>query len=114
MRDLTRVTTSLDAPVSEDGDATLGELRADEAPPVEDEIADREREQTVGTALSKLSEDERRVIELRFGTGNEPVATLREVARELGLTQQQVRQLEEQALEHLAGDDSLAAWREAA
>ena len=32
MRDLTRVTTSLDAPVTEDGDATLGELRADEAP----------------------------------------------------------------------------------
>ncbi len=114
MRDLTRVTTSLDAPVSEDGDATLGELRADEAQAVEDEIADRQREQTVGAALSKLPESERRVIELRFGTGNEPVATLREVGRELGVTQQRVRQLEEQALKRLAGDDSLAAWREAA
>jgi RNA polymerase sigma factor (sigma-70 family) len=114
LRDLTRVTTSLDAPVSDDGDATLGELRADEAPPVEDEIADRQREETVGTALSRLPEDERRVIELRFGTGNEPVATLREVGRELGVTQQQVRQLEEQGLKRLAGDDSLAAWREAA
>jgi RNA polymerase sigma factor (sigma-70 family) len=114
LRDLTRVTTSLDAPVSDDGDATLGELRADEAPPVEDEIADRQREQTVGAALSKLPEDERRVIELRFGTGNEPVATLREVGRELGVTQQHARQLEEQALKRLAGDDSLAAWREAA
>src|SRR2546425_7300010 len=50
MRDLTRVTTSLDAPVSEDGDATLGDLRADEAQPVDDEIADRQREQTVGAA----------------------------------------------------------------
>jgi RNA polymerase primary sigma factor len=114
MRDLTRVTTSLDAPVSEDGDATLGELRADEAQPVEDEIADRQREQTVGAALSKLPENERRVIELRFGTGNEPVATLREVGRELGVTQQRVRQLEEQGLKRLAGDDSLADWREAA
>jgi RNA polymerase primary sigma factor len=114
MRDLTRVTTSLDAPVSEDGDATLGELRADVAQPVEDEIADRQREQTVGAALSKLPENERRVIELRFGTGNEPVATLREVGRELGVTQQRVRQLEEQALKRLAGDDSLADWREAA
>ena len=114
MRDLTRVTTSLDAPVSEDGDATLGDLHAGEAPPIEDEIADRHREQTVGAALSKLPEDERRVIELRFGTGDEPVATLREVGRELGVTQQRVRQLEEQALKHLAGDDSLAAWREAA
>jgi RNA polymerase sigma factor (sigma-70 family) len=114
MRDLTRVTTSLDAPVSEDGDATLGELHADEAQTVEDEIADRQREHTVGAALSKLPDNERRVIELRFGTGNEPVATLREVGRELGVTQQRVRQLEEQALKRLAGDDSLTAWREAA
>src|SRR6476659_10850398 len=35
LRDLTRVTTSLDAPGSEDGEATLGDLRADEAPPLE-------------------------------------------------------------------------------
>src|SRR3954454_5334770 len=56
LRDLTRVTTSLDAPVSEDGDATLGELRSDEAPAVEEEIADRQREETVVTALSRLPE----------------------------------------------------------
>jgi RNA polymerase primary sigma factor len=114
MRDLTRVTTSLDAPVSEDGDATLGELRADEAPPVEDEVADRQRERTVEAALSKLPENQKRVIELRFGTGTEPVASVREVGRELGVTQQQVRQLEEQALERLAKDAALATWREAA
>jgi RNA polymerase sigma factor (sigma-70 family) len=114
VRDLTRVTTSLDSPVSEDGDATLGELRADEAPAVVDEIADRQREHTVEAALSKLPENQRRVIELRFGTGTEPVTSLREVGRELGVTQQQVRQLEEQALKRLAEDDGLAAWREAA
>ena len=114
MRDLTRVTTSLDAPVAEDGDATLGELRADEAPAVEDQIADRQRERTVESALSKLPETERRVIELRFGTADEPVASLREVGRELGVTQERVRQLEEKALRRLAADRSLAAWREAA
>ena len=54
------------------------------------------------------------MIELRFGTGDEPVATLREVGRELGVTQQRVRQLEEKALRRLAADGSLAAWREAA
>jgi RNA polymerase primary sigma factor len=114
MRDLTRVTTSLDAPVSEDGNATLGELRTDEAPPVDEEIADRQREHTVEAALSKLPENQRRVIELRFGTGTEPVTSLREVGRELGVTQEQVRQLEERALRRLAEDDALAAWREAA
>jgi RNA polymerase primary sigma factor len=114
MRDLARVTTSLDAPATEDGDATLGELRADEAPPVEEEVADRQRERTVESALSKLPENERRVIELRVGTGDEPVASVRDVGRELGVTQQRVRQLEEKALRRLAADRSLAAWREAA
>jgi RNA polymerase primary sigma factor len=114
MRDLARVTTSLDAPVTEDGDATLGELRADEAPGIEDEIADRQRERTVESALSKLPEPERRVIQLRFGTGDEPAASLREVGRELGVTQQRARELEEKALRRLAADGSLAAWREAA
>jgi RNA polymerase primary sigma factor len=108
------VTTSLDAPLSEDGDATLGELRADEGQPIEEEIAERQRERTVEAALSKLPENQRRVIELRFGTGAQPETSLREVGRELGVTQQRVRQLEEQALRRLAEDDALAAWREAA
>jgi RNA polymerase primary sigma factor len=114
IRDLSRVTTSLDAPVSEDGDATLGELRADEGQPIEEEIAERHRERTVEAALSKLPEDQRRVIELRFGTGTEPETSLRDVGRQLGVTQQRVRHLEEQALRRLAEDDALAAWREAA
>ena len=114
IRDLSRVTTSLDAPVSEDGDATLGELRADEGQPVEEEIADHQRERTVEAALAKLPENQRRVIELRFGTGTQPETSLRDVGRELGVTQQRVRQLEEQALRRLAEDGALAAWREAA
>ena len=36
------------------------------------------------------------------------------VGRELGVTQERVRQLEEKALRRLAADRSLAAWREAA
>jgi DNA-directed RNA polymerase sigma subunit (sigma70/sigma32) len=39
---------------------------------------------------------------------------VREVGRELGVTQQQVRQLEEQALKRLSEDEALATWREAA
>ena len=113
IRDLTRVTTSLDAPVG-DGDTSLGELRTESVASVEDEIVERHQEDAVGAALATLPEDERRVIELRFGTGAQPETSVREVARQLGVTQERARKLEARALGRLAGDDSLAAWRNAA
>ena len=57
------------------------------------------------SALATLPEDERRVIELRFGTGGEPETSLREVARRLGVTQERARKLEARALGRLADDD---------
>jgi RNA polymerase primary sigma factor len=113
VRDLTRVTTSLDAPVGDDGDTTLGEFRAESTDSVEDEVDEREQEQAVNAALSTLPEDERRVIELRFGTGGAPEASLREVAREVGVSQERARQLEARGLKRLARDGSLGAWRAA-
>jgi RNA polymerase sigma factor (sigma-70 family) len=113
IRDLTRVTTSLDAPVGE-GDTSLGELRAESTASVEEEILERHQEDAVGDALKTLPDDERRVIQLRFGTGGEPEMSVRDVARQLGVTQARARKLEARALKRLAGDDSLAAWRLAA
>jgi RNA polymerase primary sigma factor len=113
VRDLTRVTTSLDAPVGDDGDTTLGEFRAESTDSVEDEVDEREQEQAVVAALATLPEDERRVIELRFGTGGAPEASLREVAREVGVSQERARQLEARGLKRLAREGSLAAWRAA-
>jgi RNA polymerase primary sigma factor len=110
VRDLTRVTASLDAPVG-DGDASLGDLRADSGDLLEDEVDERERERTVEAALATLPEDERRVIELRFGTGGRPAVSIREAARDLGVTQENARQLEARALHRLSADESLASWR---
>jgi len=113
VRDLTRVTTSLDAPVGDDGDTTLGEFRAEASESVEEEVDEREQENAVNAALATLPEDERRVIELRFGTGGAPEASLREVAREVGVSQERARQLEARGLKRLASEGSLAAWRAA-
>jgi RNA polymerase primary sigma factor len=114
IRDLTRVTTSLDAPVTSDGDTTLGELHSESTDDLEDEVLEREQEEAVGTALAKLPEDERRVIEARFGTGGRQAKSIRDIARELGLTQRGARELEARALRRLATDDALAGWRTAA
>jgi RNA polymerase primary sigma factor len=110
VRDLTRVTTSLDAPVG-DGDTSFGELHGGSNEGFEGEVVEREQEQAVGDALATLPENERRVIQLRFGTGGKPETSLRDAARELGVTQEGARKLEAQALKRLAREGSLAGWR---
>jgi RNA polymerase primary sigma factor len=113
VRDLTRVTTSLDAPVG-DGETSLGELRGESTESIEGDMLDRQQEQVVEAALAKLPEPQRRVVQLRFGTGGRPAASVRDAARELGVTQKAARQLESEALERLSEEDALAAWRSAA
>jgi RNA polymerase primary sigma factor len=114
-RDLTRVTASLDSPVGDDdGDTTLGELRAEASEDLEEEVLERHQEEAVDAALARLPENERRIIRARFGTGGRPALNLRDAAREVGVTQKQARELEARALQRLSGDDSLDAWRDAA
>jgi RNA polymerase primary sigma factor len=109
-----REPTSLDLPVGDDGETSLGALIAtDEASP-EEEVADTLRHEAVQKAIDTLPDKERTVIHLRFGTGGEPPQTLSEVGRRLGLSSTRARELEEQALRRLSRESSLAALREAA
>jgi len=109
-----REPTSLDLPVGDDGETSLGALIAtDEAGP-DEEVADTLRHEAVQKAIETLPDKERTVIHLRFGTGGEPPQTLSEVGRRLGLSSTRARELEEQALRRLSRESSLAALREAA
>jgi RNA polymerase primary sigma factor len=113
IRDLTRVTASLDSPVGE-GDTTLGDLHVERTADLEDEVLEREQEQTVAAALERLPEQERRIVAARFGTGGRQERSLRDIARELGVTQEQARRLEAQAMKRLSADGTLAQLRQAA
>jgi RNA polymerase primary sigma factor len=106
--------TSLDQPVGDDGDASLGDLMADEQPEPDDEVASRMREETVEKAIAELPERERNVVRLRFGLGGEAPTTLRDAGRRLGITAERTRQIEESALRHLARSTDLEALRDAA
>ena len=68
-------------------------------------MLEREQEDAVDSALANLPDEERQVIELRFGTGGEPETSVREVARRLGVTQERARKLEARALGRLANDE---------
>ncbi|HET6545207.1 MAG TPA: sigma-70 family RNA polymerase sigma factor [Rhodanobacteraceae bacterium] len=55
----------------------------------------------LGDWLARLGERERLVVERRFGLNNAPLQSLAEIARELGITRERVRQIQEQALRRL-------------
>ena len=98
---------SLDEPVGSEGDLRHADLLAD--PNAVDPLASLVEEATGGeleARLRKLPERSRRVLELRFGMGDEGAQTADAVASELGLARERVRQIELHALRRLAADAS--------
>ena len=96
-------TSSLDAPVNGDeGRSFLGDLIADSS---EEEPLDRvERgihQEQLGRWLSHLSDQERQVLQLRFGLEGEERHTLAEIGRQLDVSRERVRQVELKALRKL-------------
>ena len=92
---------SFETPVGEEG-SQLGDFIADEAilQPEEQSTANLLREELSKT-LESLTPRERRIIELRFGLGNEYSRTLAEVGTEFGLSKERIRQIEKEALAKL-------------
>jgi RNA polymerase primary sigma factor len=100
--DVSRHPISLEAPVGQDGDAFLGDFIEDESMPHPLELASHELlKSQICDALSKLTERERRIIELRFGLEDGRFRTLEEVGRHFGITRERIRQIEAKALRKL-------------
>jgi RNA polymerase nonessential primary-like sigma factor len=100
---MNRPPVPLDAPLGIDPDLTLGEAIADEScVPPEERLYQSELEAYVGDWLAKLSPKQRWVIERRFGLNNQDTATLEELARDLQVTRERVRQIQVEAQEILA------------
>ena len=114
LRELSRAMTSLDQPVSEDGETALGDLLASDRPEPLEEVAVSERDQRVNEAVRRLPAAEQSVIRLRFGLAGEEPRTLRQAGSELGITAERARQLEEQGLRRLAATAELEGLGEAA
>jgi RNA polymerase primary sigma factor len=92
---------SLNQRIGSDEDNELGDLFGDErAPDPAEEAAESIARHEVHQALAKLSDRERRLVELRFGIGGDP-QSLETIGKELGVSRERVRQIEGEALAKL-------------
>jgi RNA polymerase primary sigma factor len=114
VRDAARTVTSLDRPLGEDG-GSLADVIGGTAAAPDEELQVSFRAHALRTALESLDEQERAVIELRFGVdGVDEPQSLAEVGRRLGLRPDRVKEIETEALGHLAVARELASLRDAA
>jgi RNA polymerase primary sigma factor len=107
LRGAPRAVTSLDRPVGEEGDTTLGELLPAEDTSVAEEVEISLREEAVHRALERLPETEREVVKLRFGINGDEPTPAEAVARRLEISPSRVRQIEARALARLATEREL-------
>jgi RNA polymerase primary sigma factor len=93
---------SLDKPIGEDGDATMGELVADDsAVSPEDSATAVLSRVEVERALGALTLREREVLMLRYGLIDGEEHTLEDIGAQFGLTRERIRQIEKKTLTKL-------------
>ena len=91
--------TSLDAPLDNDPQASLMDMLQGDAEDAPDSRAEvHEMTSLVRDWLTKLPDKQRVVIVRRFGLDNDDPATLEELAAEMSVTRERIRQIQQEAL----------------
>ena len=99
---LNQDTVSLETPMGEESDFSLGDTIEDDSAELPADAATRTLlNEAVSQALSELNEREQAVVRLRFGLDDGQARTLEEVGREFGVTRERVRQIESKTLAKL-------------
>ncbi len=102
---------SLDMPVGEEGDATLGDLVAGTTEQPDAAASLRALGGHLETLMGALSPREQQVLRMRFGMSGAREHTLEEVGRALSLTRERIRQIERAALEKLRAREARVELR---
>jgi RNA polymerase sigma factor (sigma-70 family) len=103
---------SLDTPVDEDGDTSLGDLMAQETTPGPDlTVLDVEARERLDALVDTLDERAADIIRSRYGLTDGRQHKLADIGAKHGISAERVRQLEREALQKLRrlGDPDLAA-----
>jgi RNA polymerase nonessential primary-like sigma factor len=92
-------TTSLDAPRDLDPGSSLLDLISDKRSAGPDqEVEKYQFEEKLRTWLKGLKDDQRTVITRRYGLDKQEPATLEELSKEIGLSKERIRQIQQEAL----------------
>lgn len=93
---------SLESPVGEEEDSSLGDFIADQDTLTPMEFTSKEMlKRELDTVLETLTDREEKVLRMRFGLLDGRNRTLEEVGREFGVTRERIRQIEAKALRKL-------------
>ena len=102
MKSIANRAASLDQPVGEEGDATLGDLVKDESERTPFEtLRGKSDNAEITEMLAALEPREAEILTHRFGLNGESPLTLEEVGERFKLTRERVRQLQQSALMQL-------------
>lgn len=99
LREANMPTVSLDAPIGEEGDTSLGEIVSDDAAATPyQHLEQKTMRQMLTDVLNTLDEREAGILRCRFGLDGGPEKTLDEVGRIFKVTRERVRQIQNVAL----------------
>lgn len=99
---LTKEPMSLDSPISDDSESTIGEFieAVDEEAP-NDSLEEQILRESIDNALASLSPREEKVVRMRYGIGEPTHYSLEEIGAQFNLTRERIRQIEIKALRKL-------------
>jgi RNA polymerase sigma factor (sigma-70 family) len=102
---ISRDHVSLDAPLEEGGETSMGDLMPQEnAPAPDDMLLDSQTRAQLESALNKLDERSADIVRRRYGLHDGTPAKLQDIGAAWGITSERVRQLERAALGSLRQD----------